>query len=372
MLPKAVAYSLLAILPALTHAIDFNTCGKTGSPVTVQSVTHSAVVPGKETCVVIVADVKRTATVYDKTFDICSDSSVACPIRPGKLELKRFLSTLEESIQTVSSSSALAKSFKWLKIRNRDQALPGAVDGIDQLRQHGVPFKLVTNTSKTSTENLTMKLQKMGFNVSRDDVITSLAATRMLVERDNLKPFLILEPKAAEEFANIPKDASRPYDAVVVGLAPSCFHYDKLNEAFRILKNAQVAQRDVQLIAIHRGRYFQDTDDELSMGPGGFVAALEYASGVQAKIVGKPNKAFFETAINALPATTTASTTIVIGDDVENDLGPETDGLPIERFLVKTGKYRAGDEDRAFKTMDGVFASFAHIVPQILKRYGTL
>ncbi|KAF9164935.1 Haloacid dehalogenase-like hydrolase domain-containing protein 2 [Actinomortierella ambigua] len=357
MLHKTLACVLIAILPIVSFADD---CRSGNFPVKIARITSSPVKPGQETCVTFVAtnsnpiasgQVKITVdrdgssnAVYDKSHNMCTEFGVSCPIAAGEHSLTKCVNVPYE---------ATGK------------------------------FKLVTNTSKTSTENLTKKLQKMGFNVSRDDIITSLAATRMLVEKDNLKPFLILEPKATEEFDNISVDASRPYDAVVVGLAPSCFHYDKLNEAFRILKNAQAAQRNVQLIAIHRGRYFQDTDDDLSMGPGGFVAALEYAAGVQAKIVGKPNKTFFETAINALPSTTstttataaataTESTTIVIGDDVESDLGPETDGLPIERFLVKTGKYRAGDEDRAFKTMDGVFADFAHTVPQILKRYGVI
>ncbi|KAG0238345.1 Haloacid dehalogenase-like hydrolase domain-containing protein 2 [Actinomortierella wolfii] len=249
-----------------------------------------------------------------------------------------------------------------------DEPLPGAIQGINKLREHGVPFKLVTNTSKTSTEHLTKKLQTMGFNISRADIITSLSATRILVDKDNLKPFLLLEPKAAEEFAHIPVDESKPYDAVVVGLAPSCFNYEKMNEAFRIIKKAQAEQRSVQLIAIHRGRYFQDTDNELSMGPGGFVAALEYAAGVQAKIVGKPNKAFFETAIDSLPHSDGSTTTVVIGDDVENDLGQETEGLPIERFLVQTGKYRAGDEDRAFKKVDGLYSDFAQAVTHLLQR----
>lgn len=40
-----------------------------------------------------------------------------------------------------------------------------------------------------------------------------------------------------------------------------------MNEAFRLITN----NPDIYLIAIHKAKYFADKDEELSMGPGGFV-----------------------------------------------------------------------------------------------------
>ena len=48
-----------------------------------------------------------------------------------------------------------------------------------------------------------------------------------------------------------------------------------------------------RLIAIHKSKYFK-TLDGLSLGPGPFVTALEYASGKTATVVGKPERAFYE------------------------------------------------------------------------------
>ena len=50
-------------------------------------------------------------------------------------------------------------------------------------------------------------------------------------------------------------------NAVVVGLAPSCFNYDCMNHAFRLLMNG------VPLIAIHKARYYKNKDG-LCLGPG--------------------------------------------------------------------------------------------------------
>ena len=53
------------------------------------------------------------------------------------------------------------------------------------------------------------------------------------VRREKLRPLLLLEDSAAQEFCDLDK-----YDpnCVVVGLSPSSFHYAKLDEAFKLGK----------------------------------------------------------------------------------------------------------------------------------------
>ena len=66
-----------------------------------------------------------------------------------------------------------------------------------------------------------------------------------------------------------------------------------------------------RLIAIHKSRYYK-TLDGMSLGPGPFVAALETASGVSAETVGKPDPAFFKSALTDMSCT--AEETVMIGD----------------------------------------------------------
>ena len=156
----------------------------------------------------------------------------------------------------------------------------------------------------------------------------------------------MLSRSATEELADIvPKEKddekAQYYDSVVVGLAPSIFTYDTLNAAFRVLvgeaRSPDAAKQQgndslsspsqrlkLPLIATHKARYIQsDTNDRLSLGPGPFVAALEYAAGIQAHIVGKPTKSFFDMVIGDFGNMVNNREGIiaVIGDDVENDLG---------------------------------------------------
>lgn len=69
-----------------------------------------------------------------------------------------------------------------------------------------------------------------------------------------------------------------------------------MNEAFRLLSS----DSDVSLIAVHKAKYFADKDEKLSLGPGGFVEALEYATGKTATIAGKPTIEFFKLALKQL------------------------------------------------------------------------
>ncbi|KAG0006335.1 hypothetical protein BGZ79_003800 [Entomortierella chlamydospora] len=257
-----------------------------------------------------------------------------------------------------------------------DKVIPGAAGALDRLRASGIPFRFCTNTTQSSGDSLANKLRNLGLNVNRDEIFTSLSACRQLVKSRGLRPLLLLETDAKQEFEEI--EQSEPHDAVIVGLSPSSFHYDKLNKAFKLLVESKSSSQPTTLIAVHKAKYFADgADGRLSLGPGGFVEALEYASGVKAHVVGKPEKAFFELAIQNMGIELSASSDqskessgiVMIGDDVEQDLGGGAAELGLIRCLVQTGKYRANDENRdAFGGLDGTYADFAAVVDYILAR----
>lgn len=66
-------------------------------------------------------------------------------------------------------------------------------------------------------------------------------------------------------------------------------------------------------------RYLKDTDGCLSLGPGPYVIALEYATGKTAQVVGKPEPSFFQLALDDVGVP--ASAAVMIGDDVRDDIG---------------------------------------------------
>ncbi|ORZ19320.1 HAD-like domain-containing protein [Absidia repens] len=242
------------------------------------------------------------------------------------------------------------------------KVIPGAIEAIQTLRAKNIPFRFATNTTKVSSKKLVDKLNGLGFQVNDKEVFTSLSACRDLIKDRQFRPLLFMEKEALEEFDGI--DQHDP-NAVVIGLAPSEFHYSKMNDAFRLM----IDNKDTPLIAVHKARYFADKDEKLSLGPGGFVTALEYATGSSAITVGKPTRSFFELALKQIGFQDSPEKVAIIGDDVNSDLGDGAEELGLHRFLVRTGKYRQGDETKLHGDNTRVFDSVADAIHAVVASY---
>jgi ribonucleotide monophosphatase NagD (HAD superfamily) len=193
---------------------------------------------------------------------------------------------------------------------------------------------------------------------------------------------LLLSPSAKEEFAHI-STTEKDYDSVILGLDPSSLSYGSLNTAFRVLKHEPIStsppstssstRKAVSLIAPHAALYHQSSETPdmpagLNLGIGPFVRALELASGVEAELVGKPTRRFFELAVERLKENTAWKGDIhevgIVGDDATNDLGDGAKDLGLSRILVRTGKYRVGVEEG--EEVDGVYDTFADFVDDLI------
>jgi ribonucleotide monophosphatase NagD (HAD superfamily) len=96
----------------------------------------------------------------------------------------------------------------------------------------------------------------------------------------------------------------------------------------------------------------------LSLDAGPFVAALEYAAATEAVLVGKPSPLFFRSVLEDLQLTPRDA--VMVGDDAEVDAGGAiAEGLA--GWLVKTGKYRPGDESRTAPWPECVLDSIAEL-----------
>lgn len=214
-----------------------------------------------------------------------------------------------------------------------DAALPGAVEAVQRLKYAGLPVRCVTNTTRTPLSSIVARLEKMGLDIRADDVFTPARAARGYLEARGLDAHLLIHPDLEPDLANL---AGGGGEAVVVGDAGEGFSYRAMNAAFRKLMSG------ADLIALAANRMFKDADGELSIDCGAFVAALEFASGKQALVLGKPSPDFFQAAAQSMgcPLRETA----MIGDDAEADVTGALAAGVGAGILVRTGKYRDGDE----------------------------
>jgi HAD superfamily hydrolase (TIGR01458 family) len=216
-----------------------------------------------------------------------------------------------------------------------DRAIPGAKETIELLREKNVAIRFVSNTTRKSRQMIAIHLAKMGLDISEDTIFTPAhAAVTCMKETGKRNCFLLVTNEAKLDFdtycTNQPEENA---DFVVVGDAGDCLTYNSMTTAFRHL------MKGADLIALEKDRYWMAADG-LSLSAGPFVAALEFATGKTATIVGKPSGAFFRLALNDMGLR--ADEVAMIGDDINTDIaGAQNTGLL--GILVRTGKFREDD-----------------------------
>lgn len=209
------------------------------------------------------------------------------------------------------------------------ELIPGSERAIDRVREKGVPFLFTTNTSRMSRSDIALSLGSMGLKVDPSEIFSApVAAARWLKDEGVRRIHLLVADSTREDFEDFEITDDRP-DAVLVGDLGADFTFERLNSAFRSLREG------ARLVAIHRNRFWL-TDQGPTLDAGPFVAGLEYASRQQATLVGKPSPAFFDAASSLLGIRRNGLA--VVGDDLETDVrgGRAADLVTIQ---VRTGKF---------------------------------
>jgi HAD superfamily hydrolase (TIGR01458 family) len=243
------------------------------------------------------------------------------------------------------------------------EAIPGAADAVRILREDGHRLRFVTNNTTRARRTLAEELHAVDVEVGDEEIATTpLAAARLLEGKRVLA--LTMEAVWGDLSGHV-ELVEEHADVVLIGGADETgetgrvFCYERLNQAFAALEGG------ARLVCLHKNRWWQTSRGPL-LDAGAFVAGLEYAAGVEAEVVGKPSRAYFEAALAELGAE--PSDAVMVGDDVEADVrGAKAVGL--RGVLVRTGKFREETLSRAEPKPDAVVDSLADL-PELLREGG--
>jgi HAD superfamily hydrolase (TIGR01458 family) len=225
--------------------------------------------------------------------------------------------------------------------------MPGAAETLAWIRDRGLPFRIVTNTTTHSRSALAATLRSGGLDLDAGEIVTAVTGTAAYLEAHHpgARVLVLSDGNAREDLDGVNVTGpDEPADVVVLGGASDDFTYAALNRIFRLLMDGAV------LVGMHRNLYWR-TDDGLELDGGAYIAGLEAAAGVSAAICGKPSPAFFDSALR------------VLGLIVNDVLGAQTCGLT--GVLVRTGKFMEGDLAKG--VADHVVDSIAEL-PELLSR----
>jgi len=215
----------------------------------------------------------------------------------------------------------------------RYQAVPTAVEFIAQARAAACRLRLITNSTTDDRRTIIEMLARAGFDFTLDELHTCTFAAEHRLHELHARRILVLGTSAlrnifAEAGFQTVDDAHT--QAVVVGLDTE-LTYAKLQLACEA-----IVQHDAALIALHRNRLYDDAAGRTGPSVGPIVVALEYATQVEATLIGKPSPAYFQQALDQLNLS--PADVLVVSDDPFSDLaGAKRMGL--QTAFVLSGKY---------------------------------
>ncbi len=256
----------------------------------------------------------------------------------------------------------------------RAKALPGSVEAVRSLDERGIPFRVVTNFSQLHRDTLAGWFEKGGMPLAPDRIVTAASATAAYAAKAhaNRPLFVITATDARREFdgqqlvSADDADALPPgtVAAVVIGDGGDDLSYRNMDVAFRLI------QGGAELLAMHRNPWWL-TERGMTLDAGAYVVGLEYASGRQARTLGKPSPDVFRQAVDGLRADLgrrlPRSAFAMVGDDPRADVAA-AQKVGLRGILVLSGKTSAADvadvaaARRRGRGPDGVAPTLAEVV----------
>lgn len=231
--------------------------------------------------------------------------------------------------------------------------IPGVKQCLQRMEELGYGCRFVSNSTRRSRASVAERLKSLGYSVPAGHIYTPpLAAIKHMKGSGKERCFLLTAGDVHRDFEDAgicicEEDA----DYVVIGDAGNSFTFERLNHALRLILDG------AEILALEKDRYWMEPQGlVLSTGP--FVAALEYATGKKAELMGKPSRQFFQLALSDLGIK--PQDAAMIGDDILTDvLGAQEMGM--QGILVKTGKYREDTAKASGVKPDMVLESLAHL-----------
>lgn len=258
-----------------------------------------------------------------------------------------------------------------------EQALPGAVEALAELRRRRIPLLFLSNKPLEPAEAYAARLCRLGIQAQRAEVLTSAGVLAQALQRlaPELRLYVVGEASLKEELrqaglqvveelrAQEATGAIQPegIDAVVVAFDRT-LDYRKLNTAYQALRQGR--------------RFFATNADAACPVPGGLIpdagatlAYLQYLTGRTPELIaGKPSpwivQAAFERLQRQLGRPPDPGRCLMVGDRLETDmqLGRQSG---MRTALVLTGASRRSDLAKAEWLPDLVLEDLTQLLPAL-------
>ena len=229
------------------------------------------------------------------------------------------------------------------------QVIPGAPEFIQELKDKGLPFVLLTNNSSASRDSYLRKMKKLGFPVRLEEILTSTTATILYLqdERPGRTIYALGTPDFIEELEEAGIELVDD-DADIVLLAfDRSITYEKINKAYHLLLAG------AELVCTHPDRLCPtESGYDVDIGP--FIDMFRSLCNVEPVIIGKPSRMMAEMASRHLGVH--VENMAMIGDRLYTDIRMAVENGMLS-ILVLSGETRPDDLKGSLYSPDVVAGS---------------
>jgi len=211
--------------------------------------------------------------------------------------------------------------------------LDGAARAVERLRAAGHRVRFLTNNTTQARSALAETLR--GFGIELDDAelqTTPVAAARVLKGK---RVLALTMPAIRDDLEGV-ELVGENADAVLIGGADETGETNQVFSYMNLARAFAELELGAELYCLHKNPWWQTSRGAL-LDAGAFVVGLEYATGAQAIVLGKPSASYFEAALEAVDSDPEHAW--MVGDDVNADIGGAA-ALGMHTILVRTGKFR--------------------------------
>ena len=215
--------------------------------------------------------------------------------------------------------------------------IAGSREFISYLNQENIPYMVITNNTKKSSQDFYNYLQSIGFEFSFDNYLDPLMLLTSRVEKESVAAY------GAEEFLTTLQKMGYKLEfenpqTVLVAIKED-FSSEEYAQMIEFLLNG------ARLVGMH-GTSIYAKNEKRYPGVGAILKMLEFATSSSYNVVGKPSNAFYSEALYLMQRQDERATfegITIISDDVKGDLGGAKE-LGMKTVFVTSGKYKTADE----------------------------
>jgi HAD superfamily hydrolase (TIGR01458 family) len=237
--------------------------------------------------------------------------------------------------------------------------ISGAAEAVAELRRAGHALRLVTNNSTSPRSVLANELREMGFELEDNELQTTPGAA--VRELEGKRVLALVMPSVLPDLEAL-ELVGHDADAVLIGGCDESLEPNNVFTYMNLARAFEEIQAGASFFCMHKNKWWQTSRGPM-LDSGAFVAGLEYATGVEVTVLGKPSPSYFAAALDALDAE--PERTWLVTDDVDADVrGARLFGM--RTALVRTGKFRPESLETADPAPDIVVSSLAQF-PALLE-----